>query len=39
MVLVIGARGRHIPEAQALDYVAGISVGNDVSARDWQLKR
>ncbi|MBX7233181.1 MAG: fumarylacetoacetate hydrolase family protein [Caldilineales bacterium] len=34
--VVIGKRGRHIPQAQALDYVAGYLPLNDVSARDWQ---
>lgn len=33
---VIGARGRHISEADALDYVAGYLPINDVSARDYQ---
>ena len=35
-VLVIGREGRHIPKAQALDYVAGYTCFNDVSIRDWQ---
>ena len=33
---VIGKRGRHISEAEALDYVAGYLPINDVSARDYQ---
>ena len=33
---VIGKRGRHISEADALDYVAGYLPVNDVSARDYQ---
>jgi 2-keto-4-pentenoate hydratase/2-oxohepta-3-ene-1,7-dioic acid hydratase in catechol pathway len=33
---VIGKRGRHISEAEALDYVAGYLPVNDVSARDYQ---
>ena len=36
LVIVIGRDGKNIPEADALDYVAGYTVGNDVSARDWQ---
>ena len=32
--LVIGRRGRKIPEAEALSYVFGYLCGNDVSARD-----
>jgi 2-keto-4-pentenoate hydratase/2-oxohepta-3-ene-1,7-dioic acid hydratase in catechol pathway len=39
LVIVIGKRGRHIPKAAAMEYVAGYSVGHDVSARDWQLKK
>jgi 2-keto-4-pentenoate hydratase/2-oxohepta-3-ene-1,7-dioic acid hydratase in catechol pathway len=34
--VVIGKRGRYIPEGEALDYVAGYLPVNDVSARDWQ---
>ncbi|KAL0185716.1 hypothetical protein M9458_017386, partial [Cirrhinus mrigala] len=26
-------------EEEALSYVAGFTVANDVSARDWQMKR
>ena len=33
---VIGKRGRHISEADALDHVAGYMPINDVSARDYQ---
>jgi len=36
VVVVIGRRGKHIPEEQALDYILGYTCGNDVSARDWQ---
>lgn len=36
LAVVIGRRGRNIPEANALDYVAGYMPLNDVSARDWQ---
>src|SRR5258708_3328132 len=34
--VVIGKRGRYISEAAALDYVAGYTAINDVSARDYQ---
>lgn len=34
--VVIGRRGRNIPEAEAMDYVFGYTVVNDVSARDLQ---
>src|SRR6185369_16391330 len=36
LVVVIGKRGKNIPEADASKYVFGITAGNDVSARDWQ---
>lgn len=39
LVVVVGRRGRHLREEDALSYVAGYTIGNDVSARDWQLKK
>lgn len=39
LVAVIGKTCADVPESKALDYVLGYSVGNDVSHRDWQLKR
>lgn len=39
LAFVIGRSGKHIKEADALSYVAGFTVANDVSARDWQMKR
>ena len=39
LVVVIGKSGRHISEADAFDYVAGYTVGHDVSARDYQLEK
>jgi 2-keto-4-pentenoate hydratase/2-oxohepta-3-ene-1,7-dioic acid hydratase in catechol pathway len=36
LVAVIGRGGRHIPQQQALEHVAGYACGHDVSARDWQ---
>jgi 2-keto-4-pentenoate hydratase/2-oxohepta-3-ene-1,7-dioic acid hydratase in catechol pathway len=38
LCVVIGRRGRRIPEAEALQYVLGYTCANDVSARDWQRK-
>jgi 2-keto-4-pentenoate hydratase/2-oxohepta-3-ene-1,7-dioic acid hydratase in catechol pathway len=38
LVLVIGQRCRHVPEARALEVVGAYCVGNDVSVRDWQLQ-
>lgn len=37
--IVIGDGGRDIPLAQALDHVAGYCVVNDISERDWQIRR
>lgn len=39
LVAVIGRAGRNIPESDALDHVAGYTVGHDVSARDYQLEK
>jgi acylpyruvate hydrolase len=33
--VVIGKAGHRIPAAKALDYIAGYTLANDVSARDW----
>ena len=38
-MVVIGRGGRHIPREEALSHVAGYCCGNDVSARDWQLRK
>ena len=35
--VVVGTRMSHVPESEALDYVFGYTVGNDVSARDVQF--
>jgi 2-keto-4-pentenoate hydratase/2-oxohepta-3-ene-1,7-dioic acid hydratase in catechol pathway len=39
LVVVVGKRGRPRDEADAVSYVAGYTIGHDVSARDWQLKK
>jgi 2-keto-4-pentenoate hydratase/2-oxohepta-3-ene-1,7-dioic acid hydratase in catechol pathway len=38
LVIVVGKRGRHISADAAMQYVAGYTIGQDVSARDWQYK-
>lgn len=38
LVIVIGKRAHGVSEAEALDYVLGYTCGNDVSARDCQLR-
>jgi 2-keto-4-pentenoate hydratase/2-oxohepta-3-ene-1,7-dioic acid hydratase in catechol pathway len=39
LVIVVGKRGRNLSAADAPAYVAGYTIGHDVSARDWQLKK
>jgi 2-keto-4-pentenoate hydratase/2-oxohepta-3-ene-1,7-dioic acid hydratase in catechol pathway len=39
LVIVIGKEAKDVPESRALDCVLGYAVGNDVSHRDWQIKR
>lgn len=39
LVIVVGKKGRHLTLSNAMDHVAGYTVGHDVSARDWQLKK
>jgi len=39
LVIVIGKTARNVSEADALDYVLGYTCGNDVSARDCQIRR
>lgn len=36
MAIIIGKPARNVPEAEALDYIAGYSIYNDGSVRDWQ---
>lgn len=37
LVVVMGDRARNVDEDEALEYVAGYTAGNDVSARDLQM--
>ncbi|SDP45916.1 2-keto-4-pentenoate hydratase/2-oxohepta-3-ene-1,7-dioic acid hydratase (catechol pathway) [Rhodoferax sp. OV413] len=37
LAVVIGKEGRNIPAAQAHEYIAGYSVYNDASIREWQF--
>ena len=39
LAVVIGHACRNVSRARALDYVLGYCCANDVSARDWQIKR
>jgi 2-keto-4-pentenoate hydratase/2-oxohepta-3-ene-1,7-dioic acid hydratase in catechol pathway len=39
LAVVIGKACKNVAPEQALDYVLGYTCANDVSARDWQIKR
>jgi 2-keto-4-pentenoate hydratase/2-oxohepta-3-ene-1,7-dioic acid hydratase in catechol pathway len=38
LALIIGRRGRHVRAAEAMDVIAGLTICNDVSVREWQLR-
>jgi 2-keto-4-pentenoate hydratase/2-oxohepta-3-ene-1,7-dioic acid hydratase in catechol pathway len=38
LAVVIGARCRHVPVERAHEVIAGYTIANDVSVRDWQLR-
>jgi acylpyruvate hydrolase len=38
LAFVVGKRCRHVSEEQALNYVAGYMIANDISVRDYQLR-
>ncbi len=38
LAFVIGKTARNVSESDALDYVAGYTICNDVSEREWQLE-
>jgi 2-keto-4-pentenoate hydratase/2-oxohepta-3-ene-1,7-dioic acid hydratase in catechol pathway len=39
LAVVIGKACKNVSRSRALDYVLGYTCANDVSARDWQIKR
>ena len=39
LAVVVGRRGKNIPEAKAMEHVFGFTVMNDTSARDLQQKK
>ncbi|HXG09382.1 MAG TPA: fumarylacetoacetate hydrolase family protein [Gemmataceae bacterium] len=39
LVVVVGKGGRNLRADRAMEHVAGYTIGHDVSARDWQLKK
>lgn len=38
LAVVIGTRCRRVPAGRASEVIAGYTIGNDVSIRDWQLR-
>lgn len=38
LAVVIGRRCRHVPQNRATEVIAGYTIANDVSVRDWQLR-
>jgi 2-keto-4-pentenoate hydratase/2-oxohepta-3-ene-1,7-dioic acid hydratase in catechol pathway len=38
LAVVIGARCRRVPEDRAHEVIAGYTIANDVSVRDWQIR-
>jgi 2-keto-4-pentenoate hydratase/2-oxohepta-3-ene-1,7-dioic acid hydratase in catechol pathway len=38
LAIVIGRRCRHVPVEKAHEVIAGYTIANDVSVRDWQLR-
>lgn len=38
LALVIGKQCRHVPKEKAAQVIAGYTIVNDVSVRDWQIK-
>ena len=37
LAIVIGTRCRHVPDERAHEVIAGYTIANDLSVRDWQL--
>jgi 2-keto-4-pentenoate hydratase/2-oxohepta-3-ene-1,7-dioic acid hydratase in catechol pathway len=38
LAIVIGTRCRHVPEDRAGEVIAGYTIANDLTVRDWQLR-
>lgn len=39
LAIIIGTQARYIPQSEAFSHIAGYTIGNDVSERDWQKHR
>ena len=38
LAIIVGTTARYVPEADALSFIAGYAVANDVSERAWQME-
>ncbi|ATC64413.1 5-carboxymethyl-2-hydroxymuconate isomerase [Nibricoccus aquaticus] len=38
LAIILGKPARNVPKAEALSYVFGYTIANDISARDWQFE-
>lgn len=38
LVIVVGRGGRRIPREQAAEHIAGYTIANDISMREWQFR-
>ena len=38
LAVVVGRRCRHVPPERAAEVIAGYTIANDVSVRDWQMR-
>lgn len=39
LAVVMGKTAKNVPREEAMDYVLGYTCANDVSARDWQIRK
>lgn len=39
LAIVIGKRAKNVSPKEAMDYILGYTCANDVSARDWQMRK
>jgi 2,4-diketo-3-deoxy-L-fuconate hydrolase len=39
LAIIVGKRASHVPEDSAMNYIAGFTIINDYSEREWQLER
>jgi len=39
LAVIIGKKAKNVPAQDAMNYIAGYTCANDVSARDWQIRK